>query len=41
VSFGKDVQITVHTGPDGSTYILPVVPNPAIYKDVPLGEPPQ
>jgi predicted acyl esterase len=39
VSFGKDVQITVHTGPDGTSYELPIVPNPVLYPDVPLGRP--
>jgi hypothetical protein len=37
-SFGSHPQITVHTGPGKSEYLLPQVDSPTLYEDVPLRE---
>jgi hypothetical protein len=37
-SFGSHPQITVHTGPGKSEYLLPQMENPTLYEDVPLRE---
>jgi hypothetical protein len=37
-SFGSDPEITIFTGPDRTSYLLPVVPDASLHDDVPLRE---